>query len=474
MSIINDNLGTFKNEFKEKTVLIKNILIIIKILIKIILIITFLFSIYFNMYFNYNKSNNKTKIMNNKNIYGNEKISQNISQNNYNNINNIQFNNIYTVINKLKSDYKNRNPQYILLFDFFINKYCNDLNSYLIFKYYQQKNKTQAYYIINNESFLYKSLLKKNETNNLIPINPLTNYWNKLYNFILNSKIIVQSYIFIDFQILISQVNYLKYLKINHGVRYFKKFLAKYELKHINISKFNTIITSPYEYDIYKNKFHLNDDNLFKAGLPRFDRFNNLNISKTNKKCILIAFTYRSYNNKIYEISLFKKNLENLFEDQNLISFLKIKNIDLIYIPHHFDILRKRPFNPKKYPYIKYKKQNDLSYYIEQCSLCVTDFSSISFDFMFQNKPTLFYLIDLNDSINFLEKKYMNIKKKENIYFGNVFIEKKKLIQKIKYYINNNFNIGNKLKKKYQSLFYYKKNITKRIVEIIDKIITKN
>ena len=93
----------------------------------------------------------------------------------------------------------------------------------------------------------------------------------------MNSKIIIQSYIFIDFQVLISNVNYLKYLKINHGVRYFKKKLAKYELENIKISKYHTIITSPLEYDIYKNKFHLNDNNLFKAGLPRYDRFQNVN-----------------------------------------------------------------------------------------------------------------------------------------------------------------------------------------------------
>jgi hypothetical protein len=107
---------------------------------------------------------------------------------------------IENLITQLNHDYKNRNPKYILLSDFFINKYCNDINSYLIFQYYQQNNISDAYYIINEESLFYQSLLEKNQTNNLIPINPSTNYWDKLYNFILNSKIIIQSYIFIDFQ----------------------------------------------------------------------------------------------------------------------------------------------------------------------------------------------------------------------------------------------------------------------------------
>ena len=225
-------------------------------------------------------------------------------------------------------------------------------------------------------------------------------------------------------------------------------------------------------FKVYKNKFHLNDNNLFKAGLPRYDRFQNVNKNISENNCILIAFTYRSYNNKIYNKSLFKKNLEQLFEDQTLISFLKKKEVDLIYIPHHYDVLRKRPFNPNKFINIKYKMQKDLPHYIEQCSLCVTDFSSISFDFMFQNKPTLFYLIDLNDSIKFFEKEYMS-KKNEKIYFGNVFTEQKPLIEKIKYYINNKFIIDSKLKYNYESLFYYKNNITQRIVNIIDKIIEK-
>ena len=122
-----------------------------------------------------------------------------------------------------------------------------------------------------------------------------------------------------------------------------------------------------------------------------------------------------------------------MLEDQELISILKSNKIDLIYIPHHYDVLRNRPFNPNKFHYMKYKEQKDLSHYVEQCSLCVTDFSSISFDFMFQNKPTLFYLIDLNDPIEFYEKRYMN-NKNDKIYFGNVFTDQKSLIKKIKYY----------------------------------------
>ena len=90
---------------------------------------------------------------------------------------------------------------------------------------------------------------------------------------------------------------------------------------------------------------------------------------------------------------------------------------------------------------------------------------------MFLNKPSLFYLIDVKDKINFEERQYMQYNNKH--YFGNVFSNQKTLIERIKYYANRGFKIDNELKKNYESLFYYKNNITEKIVDIINKIIKK-
>ena len=124
--------------------------------------------------------------------------------------------------------------------------------------------------------------------------------------------------------------------------------------------------------------------------------------------------------------------------------------------------------------YAKYRNQSFLSHYIKQCYLLITDFSTICFDFMFLNKPVLFYLIDLNDTINFEEKEYMNYDKKNKIFSDNVFSEQESLIKRIEYYINNNFEIDDDLSKKYDSIFYYKNNITERIINIINIIIKSN
>ena len=379
--------------------------------------------------------------------------------------------NIRQVIYKLNKDYLLRQSKYILLFDFYNNPYCNDKNAYLIFQYFMERNRTDAYYVINIQSDLYKSLLSINKTQNLIIIDYLDTFYEKIYPYLLNSKIIINSFIYKDIHRIVSRVKFLKFLYITHAIGYFKKKIISSEFSQLTINKRNIIISSPCEYKLYKSMNNYNDSYMHKAGLPRYDRFNSIKYNNSEKKCILITFTYRKYDNNIYNNSLLKKNLENLLSDNSLINFLKKRNVDLIYIQHHFDFLRNRPFNPNNFPYIKYRNQTFLSHYIEHCSLLVTDFSTVSFDFMFLNKPVLFYLIDFKDKLEFEEKDYMKYDKNNNIFFGMDFQDKSPLIKRIKYYINRNFKIENNLKKKYESLFYYKNNITGKVIDIINKII---
>ena len=406
-------------------------------------------------------------------IYNTNTTINNFSRNNYLENRNI-FESLEQVINKLNRDVIYRKPKYIILMDYYFNPYCDDKNSYIIFQYYLKHNITDAYYVINIQSDLYKSLLKKNQTQNLIPVYSSQFIYNVIYSYILNSKIIINSYIIHEIQKVVSQVNYLKYLFITHAIGYFKTKIIAPQFNYLIEKKRNIIISSHYEYNKYKNDYKYNESYMYKAGLPRYDLFQSFKKNNSEKECILISFSYRNYNNQIYNLSLYKKNIEKLLNDNDLISFLNNKNIDLIYIQHHYDVLRNRPFNPNLLHYAKYRNQSFLAHYINQCSLFITDFSTICFDFMFLNKPVLFYLIDLNDTIEFDEKEYMKFdNNNNNIYFDNIFLSQNSLIKRIEYYVNKGFEIDNKLIKKYNSIFYYKNNITERIINIINIIIKK-
>ena len=411
---------------------------------------------------------NNNKIDNNSSNHSKENGVNPVPKKKY-----FKFKSLSQLINKLNRDSIFRQPKYLIFFDYYNNPFCNDINAYLLFEYYIKNNETNAYYVINVQSELYQMLLKKKQTNNLIPIHNHDNLYETIYPYLLDSKIIVNSFIYMDLQKVVSRVNYLKYLFITHAIGYFKTKVISVQFDNLRKDKRNIIISSPFEYEKYKNKLKYSDSYMHKAGLPRYDRLNSVQRNISENKCILISLTYRKYNNDVYKKSLYKKNLETFLNDTSLISFLKSRNIDLIYIQHHYDFLRKRPFNQSNFQYIKYRNQSFLSHYIEQCSLLITDFSTVCFDFMFLNKPVLFYLIDFKDKINFEEKIYMNYNQ-NNIYFGNVFSDLKPLIEKIQNYTINDFNIEDELKKKYESVFYYKTNITERIVQIINNITNNN
>ena len=374
------------------------------------------------------------------------------------------------LIKKLNRYEIKRNPKYILFFDFINSPICSDTNSFILFQAYQQNNDTNAYYVINERTELYKTLLQKNRTKNIIPFKGYK-YIDDLFPFLLHTKIIVQSYALYEFQIIASQVKYLKFLYLCHAVNYFKKNQIKIELLKLSEDKKNIILSSPYEYYLYKQMNLYKETSMYFAGLPRYERFSEKKKLYNDENCILTSFTYRSYNNSLYVQSLFRHNLESFLKDESLISFLEEKKINLIYIPHHHDENRNRILKKNEFPKLIIPSQESLSYYIERCSLFITDFSSISFDFMFQNKPVLFYHLDVNDKFDFPEKSYMMIENNNSIYYENIFYDKEPLINNIKYFVNRKFQLNDGLSKKYKSMFYYKKGIIKRIINIINNII---
>ena len=360
----------------------------------------------------------------------------------------IKNSNVRKLIFKLKAFEKYRDPKYYIFSDFFVSKYCTDINAFTLFEYYLENNITDSYYIINNESDLYKNLKEENKTQNLILFNERTNVYEKLFNYhvnyLLNSIIIVQSYVLHDFHFIINNIPYLKYLYINHGITYFKSNFISSEFSYLNENKRNIITSSPYEYNIFINKFNYSDKYIYQAGLARYDKYKDMKIDDKENDCILISFTYRTFNNSYYEKSLYKENIYKLLNDDSLISFLKIHNIDLIYIPHHNELFLKKTYNQSNYLYAKLLDQIDLTKYINRCSLLITDFSSISFAFMFRGKPVLYYLIDYYDRNNIQEKICMDPNNK--LYFGNAFLDKQSLIEKIKYYVKRKFQINIKLR----------------------------
>ena len=95
------------------------------------------------------------------------------------NFDKLKLKNVDDLINNLNNYSIYREPKYILLFDYFDSPVCEDFNAYIIFEYYKNKNFYDAYYILNEETELYKTLLKENKTKNNV-----YNFQGVLSNFV--------------------------------------------------------------------------------------------------------------------------------------------------------------------------------------------------------------------------------------------------------------------------------------------------
>jgi CDP-glycerol glycerophosphotransferase (TagB/SpsB family) len=274
------------------------------------------------------------------------------------------------------------------------------------------------------------------------------------------------------FNNLFYNIEYITYISVTHGVCYFKYFLYK-ENECYGIKRIDKILVPPSEKIIYfAIKFGWKKDNIIKLNLPKWDNYNERNNSSTDfskniinyNNSILIMFTWRDIikNRKISPD--YFKNIINLIQHQKLKEELKNNNITLYFTLHH-KIYENNKHIFMNIKYIKFIDQKSISDYIKKSNLLVTDFSSIIFDFVYRRKPFIIYIPDHNDTlINLFYKRnyYELIRSMKNgtIEFENTFYNIDLVVNKIIFYIKNNFQLDERLKIFYDNLnIIHKDNI---------------
>ena len=170
-------------------------------------------------------------------------------------------------------------------------------------------------------------------------------------------------------------------------------------------------------------------------------------------------FTWRNILKKKQISSDYIKNIIKLINNKILNKEAKNNNITIYFIIHR--LIYEKYINIfiqkfKKNKNIELINQNEISECLKKTSLVVTDFSSIIFDLMYRRKPFVIYIPDANDPeiINIYKSEYYELiqsMKNGTINFENKYFNVYEAINKIVYYINNNFNIEPKLEKFYDS-----------------------
>ena len=123
-------------------------------------------------------------------------------------------------------------------------------------------------------------------------------------------------------------------------------------------------------------------------------------------------------------------------------------------------------------PIIKLIHQSEISEHLIKSELIITDFSSIIFEIIRRRKPYIMFIPDATDPS--IKEEYIpeyfdviNGLKNNSIPFENKYFEVDEVVDKIIYYIENNFELEDSLKEFYDSFELNSTNNTQKIVKYL-------
>lgn len=361
-----------------------------------------------------------------------------------------------------------------VLYDCLYDDLAECIDAYSLFCYMKSKG-IKAYYVLLRTSSLYKELLAENKLENIVVLedkcskNPAKTI-EKIFDVLLRAKCVLTSFGSGSDKVdeFFANNKFIEYVFVQHGPTYIEtRVIGGY----ISPTRYNKIlVSSENEKEIFlRNGW--SEDRLIKAGLPRWDL---LNKSSNNEKSLLFMFTWRRLQGSRFEKSLYKKRILSLLNNEDLHNYLKSGGIKMYFAEHHalknnsnidFDI---------SHPEISFIDSGKISEYIKKCSLLVTDFSSVSFDFMFQDKPVIFYPLDKDDKVlSYSEQVDIRCFCDMQSKLPNILFSENDVIEKIKYYVEREFEIESNVKENYRKFFYVKENIRQKIAEILEQFCNK-
>lgn len=162
------------------------------------------------------------------------------------------------------------------------------------------------------------------------------------------------------------------------------------------------IATNHREFDYLQAAFHYPPQNLAITGMARHD---DLLQYTSDKKFILIMPTWRKKLINIpperFKTSAFYKQYHSLLNNEQLLSFLRKNNIKIRFYLHYMIHSQTDLFSDIPSEMV-YETTDSVHELIRDCSLLITDYSSVAFDAALAGKPIIYYQfqVDTYDSTN--------------------------------------------------------------------------
>lgn len=337
----------------------------------------------------------------------------------------------------------------------------------------KEHNDVETYWVVNKDSKVFDKIPGKKLIRGSVE--------NYLYYY--NSKAIVFSHApsadIAPYNFAVPVLNYFhkKTVKVflNHGTISFKKrkpMNKKFKNIIDNLYKSYNIVTasSEFERNVMVNDWGMLDDSVYIVGNARYDNLPTNEVAQTRD--ILYTPTWRDWikfsSGKFTDTDYFK-SIMNFLNDDKLNKILDDKDINVKIYMHHLmhefidDI--KENITGKRIVFLD--KGVTLANEIRKSAVNITDYSSVAIDFLYMNRPILFYQFDLEEYMEKVDS-YIDLKGE---MFGFLAYNNEEAVNKLIEIIENNFEVMDNQKNKRNKFFRYNDN--KNCKRIYDCVISK-
>ncbi|WP_411166012.1 putative glycosyltransferase EpsJ [Aeromonas sp. DSM 116730] len=389
--------------------------------------------------------------------------------------------------NKLKSSYINtkwhvkyksaqlitrlyKNDGNIVLVGERLGKTAND-SSYHVFSYVNDAKKYKGdkkyYYVIDRKA---KTIVNIKEFDNVI-------FYGSLKHFIIFN--LASTYVFSDsmrdvfhqWKRVAHEHGHKSKIFLQHGIFALNRATGYYDKNSMEKrselpNKF--IVSSEFERSLVCRQFGFDKEEVAVTGLSRFDKLPKQRPKMTRR--ILILPTWRDWlsnvNEQQFKKSQYYKKIHALLQSNELNGFLKENNLSADICLHHKMHAHLKTLPQSNFISLHSMNDIDVQSLIVSADIMITDYSSASFDMLYQRKPVIYYWFD---SQKFFSTRGGPLVCPHTGIPGPVVTTEDDLLKAIKHLASNKFNIGKEYAKIANKFFDYRdNNNTKRIIELIE------
>ena len=217
------------------------------------------------------------------------------------------------------------------------------------------------------------------------------------------------------------------------------------------------------EYDYILDNFGYKKEQLLLTGFPRWDSLDN---SILENNTILIMPTWRNWLGRDFNSSnsvdtikdtTFYNCWNGLLNDQRFIDYIETNNIKVYFYPHIHMQKYLNEFEIKSNNIELVSANTDIQTMLKKCTLMITDYSSVAFDFGYMNKSVIYYQFDYDE---YREKQLQEgYYKYETDGFGPVCKSLDDVLSNLKYTNNDNNFFERKDNNNSKRLYDYLKEV---------------